>query len=208
MNRKENMWQTWWILSLVNTWERWLLSQRHRHLKRKNWSTCVTNWKIIFLTNSSHSGWLLMGDFIDCKSTSWWVEQAAKRPTKQQSVRSRLVWLEGFTFAFPAKHGKWCDWPLGFQVVFAKIWLQIQKYSSLTPVIMPFTSLTKTIKHVCRSLTLKEQIYVLLVKVDTNRISSQWNRNACFRSWYYWVKKKTTTARNWKSPVCSAWCSS
>ena len=45
---------------------------------------------------------------------------AAKRATASDEVaRSRLVSLDGFSFAFRAKTGDWHDSHLGFQVSFA-----------------------------------------------------------------------------------------
>ena len=47
---------------------------------------------------------------------------AAKRPTASDEVaRGRLVSLDGFSFAFRAKNGEWCDSHLGFQVSFASL---------------------------------------------------------------------------------------
>ena len=53
----------------------------------------------------------------------WWKWRAVNALSILESV-TRLVSLDGFSFAFCAKNGEWRDSHLGFQVSFASPWLQ------------------------------------------------------------------------------------
>ena len=90
---------------------------------------------------------------------------AAKRPTASDEVaRGRLVSLEGFAFALPAKNGEWHDSHLGFQVSFVSQMTSMAECADSTP--------SKSIERVCVSPSSKEQICLLCAKVVSNNVFS------------------------------------
>ena len=86
---------------------------------------------------------------------------AVKWPTTSDEVaRGRLVSLDGFSFAFRAKNGEWCDSAFGVSGLICESFAPMAEFADSTP--------TKSIERVCASPSSKEQICLLCAKVVFN----------------------------------------